>query len=175
MARSSSWWILHGKHAYFSSDQSNSQFMAMSLPFLSLMMKLRNSELQQPRRLRQIERQVKKNICSVVAMLRLLLFACILSLANYAKIGLVGVTLIQLIKDSLLGVHVVVKTINLEILGCLTTSKNTTVPKYDRCFLKHLIISNWFLLPVGSSGTRSDYKFGNFTLSFGRLRQRLLQ
>ena len=78
----------------------------------------------------------------MVAMLRLLLFARILSLTNYAKIGPVGVNLIQLIKDSLLGVHVVVKTINLnlEILGCLTTSKNTTVLKYDRCILKHLII-----------------------------------
>ena len=75
----------------------------------------------------------------MVAMLRLLLFARILSLTNYAKIGPVGVNLIQLIKDSLLGVHVVVKTINLEILGCLTTSKNTAVLKYDRCFLKHLI------------------------------------
>ena len=60
---------------------------------------------------------------SMVAMLRLLLFARILSLTNYAKIGPVGVNLIQLIKDSLLGVHVVVKTINLEILGCLTTSE----------------------------------------------------
>ena len=81
------------------------------------MMKLRNSELQQPRRLRQIERQGKVNLCSMVAMLRLLLLARILSLTNYAKIGPVGVNLIQLIKDSLLGVHVVVKTINLEILG----------------------------------------------------------
>ena len=72
----------------------------------------------------------------MVAMLRLLLFARILSLTNYAKIGPVGVNLIQLMKDSLLGVHVVVKTINLDILGCLTTSKNTTVLKYDRCFFK---------------------------------------
>ena len=110
-------WIPRGKHAYFSSDQSNSQFMALSLPFLSLMLKLRNSDLQQPRRLRQIECQVKVNICSMVAMLRLLLFARILSLTNYAKIGPVGVNLIQLMKDSLLGVHVVVKTINLDILG----------------------------------------------------------
>ena len=133
-------WIPHGKHAYFSSDQSNSQFIALSLPFLSLMLKLRNSDLQHPRRLRQIERQGKVNICSMVVMLRLLLFARILSLTNYAKIGPVGVNLIQLMKDSLLGVHVVVKTINLDILGCLTTSKNTTVLKYDRCFLKHLII-----------------------------------
>ena len=132
-------WIPHGKNAYFSSDQSNSQFIALLLPFLSLMQKLRNSKLQQPRRLRQIECQVKVNICAMVAMLRLLLFARILSLTNDAKIGPVGVNLIQLIKDSLLGVHVVVKTINLEILGCLTTSKNTTVLKYDRCFLKHLI------------------------------------
>ena len=75
----------------------------------------------------------------MVAMLRLLLFARILSLTNYAKIGPVGVDLMQLIKDSLLGVHVVVKTINLDILGCLTTSKNTTLLKYDRCFLKHII------------------------------------
>ena len=96
-------WIPHGKHAYFSSDQSNSQFMALSLPFLSLMLKLRNRELQQPRRLRQIERQVKLNICSMVAMLRLLLFARILSLTDYAQIGQVGVNLIQLIKDSLFG------------------------------------------------------------------------
>ena len=51
----------------------------------------------------------------MVAMLRLLLFARILSLTNYAKIGPVGVNLIQLMKDSLLGVHVVVKTINLDI------------------------------------------------------------
>ena len=116
-------WIPHGKHAYFSSDQSNFQFMALWLPFLSLMLKLLNSDLQQPRRLRQIERQGKVNLCSMVAMLRLLLFARILSLSNYAKIGPVGVNLIQLIKDSLLGVHVVVKTINLEILGCLTTSE----------------------------------------------------
>ena len=129
-------WIPHGKNAYFSSDQSNSQFIALSLPFLSLMQKLRNSKLQQPRRLRQIERQVKVNIC---AMLRLLLFARILSLTNYAKIGPVGVNLIKLTRVSLLGVHVVVKTINLEILGCVTTSENTTVLKYDRCFLKHLI------------------------------------
>ena len=114
--------------------------MDLSLPFLSLMLKLRYSKLQQPRRLRQVERQVKVNICSMVAMLRLLLFARILSLTNYAKIRPVGINLIQLIIDSLLGVHVVVKTINLEILGCLTTSKNTTVLKYDRCFLKHLII-----------------------------------
>ena len=128
-------WIPHGKNAYFSSDQSYSQFIPLSLPFLSLMLKLRNSDLQQPRRLRQIERQVKVNLCAMVA----LLFARILSFTNYAKIGLVGVNLIQLMKDSLLGVHVVVKTINLEILGCLTTSKNTTVLKYDRCFLKHLI------------------------------------
>ena len=106
---------------------------------MSLMLKLRNSKLQQPRRLRQIERQVKVNICSMVAMLRLLLLARILSLTNYAKIGPVGVNLIQLMRVSLLSVHVVVKTINLEILGCLTTSKNTTVLKYDRCFLKHLI------------------------------------
>ena len=35
--------------------------------------------------------------------------------------------LIQLTRVSLLGVHVVVKTINLEILGCVTTSENTTV------------------------------------------------
>ena len=132
-------WIPHRKHAYFSSDQSNSQFMALSLLFLSLMLKLRNSELQQPRRLRQIERQVKVNICSMVAMLQLLLFARILSLTNYAKIGPVRVNLIQLIKDSLFGVHVVVKTINLEILGSLTTSKNTTVLKYDSYFWKHLI------------------------------------
>ena len=75
----------------------------------------------------------------MVAMLRLLLFTRILSLTNYAKIAPVGVNLIQLIKDSLLDVYVVVKTINLEILGFLTTSKNTTVVKYDRCFLKHLI------------------------------------
>ena len=119
-------WIPHRKHAYFSSDQSNSQFIALWL-------------LQQPRRLRQIERQVKVNICSMVAMLRLLLLARILSLTNYAKIGPVGVNLIQLMRVSLLSVHVVVKTINLEILACLTTSKNTTVLKYDRCFLKHLI------------------------------------
>ena len=105
-----------------------------SLPFLSLMLKLRNSELPQPRRLRQIERHVKVNICSMVAKLRLLLFARILSLTNYAQIGQVGVNLIQLIKDSLLGVDVVVKTINLEILVCLTTSKNTIILKYDRCF-----------------------------------------
>ena len=76
----------------------------------------------------------------MVAMLRLLLLARILSLTNYAKIGPVGVNLIQLMRVSLLSVHVVVKTINLEILGCLTTSKNTTVLTYDRCFLKHLII-----------------------------------
>ena len=111
-------WIPHGKHAYFSSDQSDSQFMALSLLFVSLMLKLRNSELQQPRRLRQIERQGKVIICSMVAMLRLLLFARILSLTNYGKIGPVGVNLIQLMRVSLLGVHVVVKTINLEILPC---------------------------------------------------------
>ena len=70
----------------------------------------------------------------MVAMLRLLLFARILSLPNYAKIGPVDVNLIKLIKDSLLGVHVVIKTINLEILGSLTTSKNTIVLKYDSCF-----------------------------------------
>ena len=65
----------HGKHAYFSSDQSNFQFMALLLPFPSLMLKLRNSELQQPRRLRQMKRQVKINICTMVTILRLLLFA----------------------------------------------------------------------------------------------------
>ena len=75
---------------FFLSGQSNSQFMALSLLFPS-MLKLRNSELQQPRRLRQIKRQVKVNICSMIAMLRLLLFARILSLTNYAKIGPVGV------------------------------------------------------------------------------------
>ena len=68
-------WIAHGKHAYSSSDQSNSQCMALSLPFLSLMLKVRNSEHQQPRGLRQIERQVKINICTMGAILRLLLFA----------------------------------------------------------------------------------------------------
>ena len=134
-------WIPHVKHAYFSSEKSNSQFMDLSLPFLSLMLKFHNIKLQQPRRLpwRQIKRQEKVNICAMVALLRLLPFGRILSLTNYAKIGPVGVNLIQLMKDSLLGVHVVVKTINLEILGCLTTSNNTTVLKYDRCF-------DWFFI-----------------------------
>ena len=65
----------------------------------------------------------------MVTMLRLILFARILSFTNYAKNGPVGVNLIQLIRVSLLGFHVVVKTINLEILGCMTSSKNTTVLK----------------------------------------------
>ena len=68
----------------------------------------------------------------MVDMLRLLPFARILSWTDYGKIGPVRVNLIQLMKDSLLGVHVVVKTINLEILGCLTTSEIR--------FLKHLVI-----------------------------------
>ena len=79
------------------------------------MLKLRDSKLQQLRRLRQIERQVKLDICAMVAMLRLLLFARILSFTNFAKIGLVGVNLIQLMRVSLLGVHVVVKTINFRL------------------------------------------------------------
>ena len=74
--------------------------MALSLPFLSLMLKFRNSELQQPRRLRQIKRQIKKTqqqeknktkqakyICALVTILRLLLFARIPLLTNYAKNG----------------------------------------------------------------------------------------
>ena len=56
-------------------------------------------------------------------------------MTNYAKNGPVGAPqdLIQRMKDSLMCVHIVVKTINLEILSFLTTSKNTTVEKCDKC------------------------------------------
>ena len=69
-----------------SSDQANSQ-LALSLPFPSLMLKLPNRELKQPRRLRLIKRHLKVNICAKVTILRLLLFTRIVSLTNYAKNG----------------------------------------------------------------------------------------
>ena len=55
---------------------------------------------------------------------------------NYAKNGPVGApqNLIQRMKDSLMCVPIVVKTINLEILSFLTSSKNTRVQKCDANF-----------------------------------------
>ena len=53
-------------------------------------LKLPNTELKQPRRLRLIKHHLKINICAMVTILRLLLFARIVSLTNYSKNGPVG-------------------------------------------------------------------------------------
>ena len=64
--------------------------MELSLPFPSFMLKLPNTELKPPRRLRQIKHHLKIDICAMVTILRLLLFARIVSLTNYSKTGPVG-------------------------------------------------------------------------------------
>ena len=74
----------------------------------------------------------------MVTTLRLLLFVRILWLTNTSKNGPVGgpknLMLRIRMKNSLLGNHVVIKTINMAILPRATTLKNTTVLKYDKCF-----------------------------------------
>ena len=64
--------------------------MGLSLPFPSFMLKFPNAELKQPRRLRLIKRNLKVNICAMVTILRLLLFARIVSLTNYSENDPVG-------------------------------------------------------------------------------------
>ena len=64
--------------------------MALSLPFPSFMLKFPNAELKQPRPLRLIKRHLKVNICAMVTILRLLLFARIVSLTNYSENDPVG-------------------------------------------------------------------------------------